>query len=98
MPDGQGIKVGFGAISNASHVLTAQAKQIKNEQETLQQQLQQLFAAWGGEAQTAYHTLQNQWNQAADDLNQVLMSIATAVGAAHDSYLMGEKQNIARFQ
>src|SRR5437016_3403678 len=97
MPDNP-IAVSFGAISNSSHVLTAQAKQIKNEQEQLQHRLQALFNDWGGQAQEASHALQNQWNQSADDLNQVLMSIATAVGAAHDSYLQGEKQNISRFQ
>lgn len=89
------IAVNFGAVSNLASVVDGQVKQIEGELETLKAAIQKLAQEWQGGANEAFQAVQNNWNQSADDLNQVLAKIATAVHAAHDAYQQTESSNTA---
>ena len=87
------IKVDFGAISNLAGQVDAQVHQIESQLETLKSAIQKLGMEWEGAANESFQAVQNNWNQSADDLNQVLARIATAVHAAHDAYQTTESKN-----
>ncbi|HEY3750246.1 MAG TPA: WXG100 family type VII secretion target [Pseudonocardiaceae bacterium] len=87
------IAVNFGAVSNLASQVDSQVKQIEGQLETLKAAIQKLAQEWQGGANEAFQAVQNNWNQSADDLNQVLAKIATAVHAAHDAYQQTESKN-----
>jgi 6 kDa early secretory antigenic target len=93
MSAGDQIHVDFGAVSNLASQIDSQVHQIEGQLETLKSAIQKLAAEWTGGAQDAFHAVQQNWNQSADDLNQVLAKIATAVHAAHDAYNQTESKN-----
>jgi WXG100 family type VII secretion target len=87
------IKVDFGAISNLAGQINSQVNQIESQLEQLRAGIQKLALEWEGGAQDAFHAVQQNWNNSADDLTAVLNRIATAVHAAHDSYRSTETSN-----
>lgn len=93
MAAGDQIHVDFGAVSNLAGQIDSQVHQIEGQLETLKSAIQKLAAEWTGGAQDAFHAVQTNWNTSADDLNQVLAKIATAVHAAHDAYNQTESKN-----
>ncbi|HEX3648253.1 MAG TPA: WXG100 family type VII secretion target [Pseudonocardiaceae bacterium] len=90
---GDRIAVNFGAVSNLASQINGQVQQVESQLETLRSAIQKLGTEWEGGANDAYTAVQNNWNNAADDLKSVLARIATAVGAAHDSYVQTENAN-----
>jgi WXG100 family type VII secretion target len=93
MAGGDTIRVDFGAVSNLASQIDSQVHQIEGELETLKSAIQKLAQEWQGGANEAFQAVQNNWNQSADDLTQVLNRIATAVHAAHDAYQQTESKN-----
>ncbi|HYS39423.1 MAG TPA: WXG100 family type VII secretion target [Pseudonocardiaceae bacterium] len=93
MPAGDQIKVDFGAISNLASGIDTQVHNIENQLEQLRAGIQKLAIDWAGGAQDAFHAVQQNWNNSANDLEQVLARIATAVHTAHDSYHQTEQSN-----
>jgi len=93
MPAGDQIKVDFGAISNLASGINTQVHNIENQLEQLRAGIQKLALEWEGAAQGAFQSVQQNWNNSADDLTAVLNRIATAVHAAHDSYHSTEQSN-----
>jgi 6 kDa early secretory antigenic target len=87
------IKVNFGAISNLASQVDSQVQQIEGQLETLKSAIQKLAMTWEGGTQEAFQQVQTNWNQSADDLNQVLAKIGTAVHAAQESYQETESRN-----
>lgn len=95
MSGGDTIKVTFGAVSNLASQIDGQVRQIESQLEDLRSAIQKLAAEWEGGAHEAFQAVQNNWNSSADDLQQVLARIATAVHTAHDAYSQTESQNTA---
>jgi WXG100 family type VII secretion target len=87
------IKVDFGAISNLASGIDTQVHNIEGQLEQLRAAIQKLALEWEGGAQDAFHAVQQNWNNSANDLTQVLNRIATAVHTAHDSYRQTETSN-----
>ncbi len=90
---GDQIKVDFGAISTLAGGIDTQVRNIEGQLEQLRAGIQKLAVEWKGGAQDAFHAVQTNWNNSADDLTAVLNRIATAVHAAHDSYRQTETSN-----
>ncbi len=90
---GDMIKVGFGQIDSLASGIDAQVKQIETQLQDLRSAITKLAQMWEGGAQAAFQSVQNNWNQSADDLNNVLNRIAVAVHAANDAYRHTETQN-----
>lgn len=91
------IKVTFGALEAAGGNITSAATKVQTSLDDLKSYLQPLVSTWTGEAQTTYLQLQQKWDQAAADLQQVLHSIGVAVHTANSAYNAGERANTARF-
>ncbi|HEX4700553.1 MAG TPA: WXG100 family type VII secretion target [Pseudonocardiaceae bacterium] len=87
------IQVDFGAISNLAGGIDSQVKQIEGQLEQLKAAIQKLGTEWEGGANAAFAGVQQNWNNSADDLHQVLNRIALAVHAAHDAYHETEQKN-----
>jgi WXG100 family type VII secretion target len=90
MPDGQNIKVSFGAIEEAGANINATAAKMDNELDTLRSQLAPLGASYEGASKEAWEAVQNSWNQAQMELNQVLASIGAATKQASEDYVNTE--------
>lgn len=91
------IQVDFGQLSSAADHLGQTAKQIESHLHELENTLKPLVSSWTGGAQDAYHQAQQQWDQAAQNLQEITAKMGMAVNAAHDSYQQGEQANTARF-
>lgn len=91
------IQVDFGQLQGAADSLGQTAKQIENHLHELENTLKPLVSSWTGGAQEAYHQAQTQWDQAAQNLQEITAKMGMAVHAAHDAYRQGESANTARF-
>jgi WXG100 family type VII secretion target len=87
------IKVTFGAIDNLASSIDTQVRQIEGQLEDLRSAITKLGQEWTGAANSSFGQIQNNWNQSADDLKQVLNRIAVAVHSAHDAYQTTENKN-----
>lgn len=91
------IRVNFGQLSQAAHDLEGTAKKIESELHELEQFLKPLVASWEGEAQQAYQAAQDEWDKAAQNMQEICAKMGMAVNAANEAYQQGEKKNAARF-
>lgn len=73
------IKYDFAQISGAAEDMRASAARINGDLAELKQMLQPMVQTWQGSASAAYQAHQAKWDQAADDLNQILNQIANTV-------------------
>lgn len=91
------ISVNYGALQVAADDIRSTTDQVNGILDQLKSDLAPLVSTWEGEAQTAYRQKQDQWDQAAEDMNRVLASIGTAVNDALSRYQEGEGKNTAAF-
>lgn len=91
------IKVNFGQLSQAAHDLESTAKKIESELHELEQFLKPLVSTWEGEAQQAYQAAQDEWDKAAQNMQEICAKMGMAVNTANEAYQQGEKKNAARF-
>jgi len=95
--DGQ-VLVSAQALNEGGADADAIAGQIEQQLGDLQGYLAPLVASWTGEASSDYQALQARWNTSADDLNQVLRQIASALRTAAENYVSGESTNSQMWQ
>jgi early secretory antigenic target protein ESAT-6 len=88
MPDG--IKVEFAAVEEAGANITSTFNKMTSELDTLKGQLAPLRAAYTGDAQIAWDTVQKDWDESMAALGQIMSSIGTAVSQAAQDYLETE--------
>jgi 6 kDa early secretory antigenic target len=87
--------VTFAAIAEASQNVNNTSNLLNQKLDDLQRQLQPLVSDWTGTAAENYQAKQRQWNQAQQQLTQVLSAIGKVLEQAHDSYSSVEKSNAA---
>ncbi|KWW98123.1 WXG100 family type VII secretion target [Carbonactinospora thermoautotrophica] len=92
---GSYIKVSFSTLEGGAQSCRSTAGQIRQQLDDLRAEVQRLAGEWEGEAQAAYQAKQQQWDQAAGDLQQVLERIATALSEAAQQYQATEQANAA---
>ncbi|CAM4188819.1 WXG100 family type VII secretion target [Kibdelosporangium persicum] len=85
MPNGE-IKVEFAAVEAAGAQIKGTASKMDQELDTLRSQLAPLEAAYTGAAKEAWHQVQTSWNNAQNELNQVLAQIGAATTQAASDY------------
>ncbi len=90
---GDQIKVTFGELQALGDQISSTSKQIESELDSLRQQISNLDELWQGSASAGYQQTKAQWNNAANDLTQVLASIGAAVSAAEQAYSSTESKN-----
>ena len=91
------ILVTFGELESARSSIQTTWTHINREMEDLKQYLQPMVETWTGDAASAYHAHQAQWDRSAADLNQVLNQIGIALGTSNENYQAGEAANRARW-
>ncbi|HEX6345449.1 WXG100 family type VII secretion target [Umezawaea sp.] len=91
------IKIDFGSMDALASDIGNQASTLQSTLENLKSRIDPVIAQWEGSTSGAYQASQNKWNQAAEDLQQVLAQIGTAVRAAGEAFQQGEQQNTARW-
>lgn len=70
---------------------------IRGELDQLDQKINQLRAAWGGEAQSAYDEAQRRWNGQIGELQQLLQQIASKTEEISSGYVNTDNQAAKRF-
>jgi WXG100 family type VII secretion target len=85
MPDGQ-IQVSFAAVEEAGSNIASTSKKMDDELDQLRRQLAPLGEAYNGAAKDAWRAVQDSWEKAQEEMNQVLASIGSAVAQAAQSY------------
>lgn len=95
MSSGNSILVTFAAIAEASQNVNNTSNLLNSKLDDLQRQLKPLVADWQGQASENYQAKQRQWNQAQQQLTQVLAAIGKVLEQAHESYSSVEKSNAA---
>ena len=81
------IKYDFAQISGAAEDMRASASRINGDLAELKQMLQPMVQSWEGDASAAYQAHQAKWDQAAEDLNQILMQISQTVDDGNSTML-----------
>ncbi|MFE0460920.1 WXG100 family type VII secretion target [Kitasatospora sp. NPDC058965] len=82
-----------GQFTTTAEEMTAFSGRIAQVNSQVQQEIQKLNSligdvagGWTGEAATAYHQLQDRWNEDASALNKVLEEIRQAIDATTKNY------------
>ncbi|MFJ5235002.1 WXG100 family type VII secretion target [Kitasatospora sp. NPDC088391] len=88
-----GILVNFNTIQNASTEVRQTASRIQNQLDDLKSGVQKIASTWEGAAQQGYQARQQEWDNKAADLQQVLGQIASALDNAAQSYQQTESKN-----
>lgn len=78
------IKYGFGTIAAAADDIHSTSGAINALLGDLKSRIAPMAATWEGESAEAYQESQRKWDQAADELNQVLDTIANTVNNGND--------------
>ncbi|WP_099903003.1 WXG100 family type VII secretion target [Streptomyces sp. TLI_171] len=87
------ILVNFQTILNASQEVRTTASRIQNQLDDLKSGVQRIASTWEGAAQQGYQARQQEWDNKAADLQQVLAQISAALQSAAESYQQTESQN-----
>ena len=91
------IQVGFGQLQATQEQAESTVSRMNSSLEDLKTYLNPMVTTWTGKAAETYNDTQAQWNQASNDLNQVLSAIARALGEANTGFQTTESQNASRF-
>jgi early secretory antigenic target protein ESAT-6 len=91
------ITVSFDGLDALASDIGAQASTLQSTLENLQSRIKPVIAQWDGATSGAYAASQDKWDKAAEDLQQVLAQIGTAVRSAAEAFQQGEQQNTSRW-
>ena len=91
------IKVNFGEIAAASQSINSTSNTLDTLLGDLKRNLAPIGASYTGAASEAWQQKQQEWDRAYADLQQVLSSIAAAVGQAGENYQATENANRNRW-
>ncbi|GAA4497616.1 hypothetical protein GCM10023191_041400 [Actinoallomurus oryzae] len=75
-------------ISDAADYIRGVHNALVTEHDNLQQFLLKLKADWNSNASISYDDAQRNWDQAADQVYEVLRNLYVALGHVHNNYLM----------
>lgn len=80
----EAIHYGFDSIAAAADDIRATSASINGLLGDLKSRIEPMVATWEGDSSEAYQASQREWDQAADELNQILGTIAQAVSDGND--------------
>lgn len=78
------IRYSFGSIAAGAEDIRGSSANIQTLLGDLRQRIQPMVNTWEGESAEAYENAQREWDNAADDLNMILETIARTVGESND--------------
>src|SRR4051812_29570417 len=91
------IKVTFGQLQATQEHTQQTVSSMNTQLQDLKSYLAPMVSTWQGSAAENYNAKQAQWDQAANDLNEVLAAIGRALGSVNEGYQQTESQNASRF-
>lgn len=80
------MKVDYQTIHQAADDCNSTGSELEARFEQLKSDLAPLTESWSGNAMDAWHAKQQQWNQALEEMKQLLAQIATALPQIADGY------------
>ncbi|MEU4238887.1 WXG100 family type VII secretion target [Actinoplanes sp. NPDC026619] len=89
--------VNFAALQGASGDIAKAVSKLQNSLSQLERDGARLSGTWDGEAKQAYAARQTKWQNASQDLQQILSNIKKAVDESAQDYIHTEKQATNRF-
>jgi len=87
------ILVTFSSIQQAQADCANTASNLNGQLSDLKSYLAPMVSTWSGAAAENYNAKQRQWDQAAQDLNEILQQISKALGSAGDDFQAAESSN-----
>jgi early secretory antigenic target protein ESAT-6 len=91
------MKYTFGEITALGQQITQQSNTIEQHLTDLQSDINRLVQEWEGTANQDFMALKTKWEQAAQDLRQVMASIGTAVHQTSEDAQATENSNASRW-
>ena len=91
------IKVNFEQLGQAADDLHQTSTKIQQELDQLEQFLKPLVATWEGSAQQAYQAAQDEWDKAAQNMQETTAKMGMTVNTVKERYQAGEKSNASKF-
>jgi early secretory antigenic target protein ESAT-6 len=91
------LKVRYETLHNASDKCDSTSKQLTEQTQQLQSNLNPLVTTWEGQAREQYFLLQKQWDQAHEELNMVLADISKTLRTIAEGYQNMERSQAGRF-
>ena len=91
------IKVNFEQLGQAADDLHKTSTKIQQELDQLEQFLKPLVATWEGSAQQAYQAAQDEWDKAAQNMQETTAKMGMTVNTVKERYQSGEKSNASKF-
>jgi WXG100 family type VII secretion target len=85
------LNVNFGAMRTAAEDVRTCHNALVNEKEGLEQFLGTLRSTWGGGAAGNWQKAQSDWNNACDEVNQILLHMFNALEVALSNYTQTER-------
>lgn len=85
------IQLNYAQLEQSSQELHTREQSIESQLADLERMLDQMD--WEGEDQAAYQAHKQEWNQAMDNLNEILVMISKAVDNAKERYRETEMRN-----
>ena len=92
------VLVTFAALAEAAQSIQRTSANLNTKLADLKSELGPVVAQWTGTASENYQAQQQKWDQAQEDLNNVLQAIGKAVESAHDAYTQTESANAGSWQ
>ena len=96
MSDGH-LLVQFGALQAASGNISKAVSTLNSTLSDLESAAGPLVNTWDGEAKEAYAQRQAQWRSAAQDINEILARIKSALDQSAEEYAATERSNTSLF-
>jgi WXG100 family type VII secretion target len=86
-------RANFGALSSGEANFSLAARALRDELNDLEGKLKSNLTRWEGDAQGFYWQAKAKWDQAANDMQQVVHGLGAAIGDVHGNYQAAEKAN-----
>jgi ESAT-6 family protein len=87
------ILVTFSALQQGQADVASTSSNLNTELADLKAYLAPMVATWSGAAAQNYNAKQQQWDQAAAELNEILATIGRALGTAGEDFQSAENSN-----
>jgi len=86
-------RANFGSLTSGEANFSLAARALRDELTDLEGKLKTSLGQWEGDAQSFYWQAKAKWDQAAQDMQNIVQQLGVAIGDAHANYQSAEKAN-----
>lgn len=91
------LTVTYDSLDEAAASIQSAAEKLRRQLEDVQAAVRKVADVWEGDAKQVYDQVQHTWDQRADNLQNVLLSIAAEVKVASGDYRASDKKAASFF-